>query len=245
MMLERDERPASVRVRTPWLEVPEAARLLWAAETYPAKPHEPEMHLAHPILATFLLTGGRAKEVLGLALSDVSFEAETVAFRPHPWHRGGRLKTEGAERVLPLWPQLREILEAYLDGYRLDRPGELLFPSPHLRADRPITDLRDMLDRVAVRAGFLKPVLDERTGKQARGANGRLLWTGQRIRTRPTTNARPRRAGEPRGDRGRARAREPRHGGAGVQADRQGPAPERGGGVPVGAVVRGAGWGAA
>ena len=54
-----------------------------------------------------------------------------------------------------------------------------------LRTDRPITDLRDMLDRVAVRAGFLKPVLDERTGKQASGANGWLLWTGQRIRTRP------------------------------------------------------------
>jgi len=184
-LLERDERPCVARARTPWLEVPEAARLLWAARTYPAKPHETEMRLAHPILATFLLTGGRAKEVLGLALGDVSFEAETIAFRPHSWHRGGWLKTEGSERVVPLWPQLGEILEAYLDGYRLDRPGELLFPSPHLRADRPITDLRDMLDRVAVRAGFLTPVLDERAGQQARGANGRLLWTGPRIRTRP------------------------------------------------------------
>jgi integrase len=42
-----------------------------------------------------------------------------------------------------------------------------------------------MLDRVAVRAGFLTPVLDERVGKQARGAHGRLLWAGRRIRTRP------------------------------------------------------------
>jgi hypothetical protein len=52
--------------------VPEAALLLETARTYPSKKHEPEMTLAYPLLAAFLLTGGRAKEVLGLRLQDKS-----------------------------------------------------------------------------------------------------------------------------------------------------------------------------
>ncbi len=159
-LLERHERPKVGRSRTDFLEVPDAARLLWEAATYPAKPQEPEMRLAHALVATFLLTGGRQKEVAGLAIRDIRFDVDTVTFRPHPWHKGGRLKTEGAERTIPLWPQLREILEGYLAAYRRRLPGEVLFPSPHVAVDRPLTNLRDLLDRLAVRAGFLVPVLD-------------------------------------------------------------------------------------
>jgi len=101
-----------------------------------------------------------------------------------PWHEGGRLKTEGAERTIPLWPQRREILAEYLAGYRRHLPGQVLFPSPHVEADRPLTDLRDLLDRVAVRCVFLVPVLDPKTQKQRRSAAGQLMWTGRRIRTR-------------------------------------------------------------
>jgi len=183
-LLERHERPKVGRSKTAFLEVPDASRLVWAAATYPGKPHEPEMHLALPLVATFLLTGGRQKEVAGLAVSDVKFDTETVIFRPHPWHKGGRLKSEGAERTVPLWPQLREVLEQYLESYRHDLPGDLLFPSPHLGGDRPLTDLRDLLDRVAVRAGLLTPALDPGTGKQRRTTRGRPMWAGTRIRTR-------------------------------------------------------------
>jgi integrase len=183
-LLERHERPKVGRSQTDFLEVPEAARLLWAAATYPAKPQEPEMRLAYPLIGTFLLTGGRQKEVPGLALTDIRFDTETVTFRPHSWHKGGRLKTEGAERTIQLWPQLYEILAAYLESYRYRLPGDVLFPSPHINGDRPLSDLRDLLDRVAVRAGFLAPLIDPQTGKQRRRASGQLIWSGRRIRTR-------------------------------------------------------------
>ena len=183
-LLERHERPKVGRSQTDFLEVPEAARLLWAAATYPVRPHEPEMRLAYPLIGTFLLTGGRQKEVAGLALTDIRFDAETVTFRPHPWHKGGRLKTAGAERTIQLWPQLYEILAEYLESYRCRLPGEVLFPSPHVKVDRPLTDLRDLLDRIAVRAGFLVPLVDPRTGKPRRRASGQPMWSGRRVRTR-------------------------------------------------------------
>lgn len=106
-LLERHERPKIGRSNTSFLEVPDAARLLWAAATYRAKPHEPEMQLAYALIGTFLLTGGRQKEVVGLAQSDVRFDVDTITFRPHPWHKGGRLKTAGSERTIPLGPQLQ------------------------------------------------------------------------------------------------------------------------------------------
>lgn len=103
---------------------------------------------------------------MGLASSDVRFDLDAITFQPHPWHEGGRLKTEGAERTIPLWPQLREILEEYLAAYRRHLPGRVLFPSPHVQADQPLSDLRDLLDRVAIRAGLLVPALDPRSGGQ-------------------------------------------------------------------------------
>jgi hypothetical protein len=35
------------------------------------------------------------------------------------------LKTRGSERVVPLWPQLAEILQPYLDQRVIDRGGTL------------------------------------------------------------------------------------------------------------------------
>ena len=159
-LLDRGERPRLTRSTTPFLEVPDAALLLEAARTYPSTSREPEMRLAHALLATLLLTGGRRSEVLGLELSDISFDRKTVTFRPNRW-RGkdgqgrDRLKTEGSERVVPLWSQLEEILRPYVWG-RLQAGGVLLFPSPYMTPEAPIGDLRDLLDRVAVRAGFPK-----------------------------------------------------------------------------------------
>jgi hypothetical protein len=56
------------------------------------------MALAYPLIAAFLLTGGRQKEVLGLRLQDVSTDRNTVTFRPNEFHEGGRLKTRTSTR---------------------------------------------------------------------------------------------------------------------------------------------------
>lgn len=85
------------------------------------------MPFAYELIATFLLTGGRESEVLGLEVEDVSFDRKTITFRPNQWRR---LKTATSFRSVPLWPQLEEIL----------RPM--------------VTDFRKLLDAVAVRAGW-------------------------------------------------------------------------------------------
>jgi integrase len=159
-LLERGERPPVPKSVTSFLEVPAAALLLEAARTYPRSKREPEMAAAHAVLATLLLTGGRKSEVLGLELGDIGFDRKTVTFRPNSWRgkdgRGrDRLKTAGSERVVPLWPQLEEILRPFV-WERLQAGGSLLFPSPYMTPEAPMGDLRDLLDRVAVHAGFPK-----------------------------------------------------------------------------------------
>lgn len=153
-LLDRAEKPQGGRSPTRFLEVTEAALLLEAARTYKVRRREPEMRLAYPIIAAFLLTGGRAKEVLGLRVEDVSTDRKTVLFRPHELHKGKRLKTASSARVVPLWPQLQEVLEPLLNQRAL-QGGTLLFPAPRI-VDReaPTSDLRDMLDRVGTRAGW-------------------------------------------------------------------------------------------
>ena len=91
--------------------------------------------------------------MLGLRVQDVSTDRQTLRFAPNEFHRGGRLKTRTSTRTVPLWPQLREILAPLLDQRALEG-GSLLFRSPHIHdRESPLTDLRDLLDRVAVRAG--------------------------------------------------------------------------------------------
>jgi integrase len=98
---------------------------------------------AHALIGTFLLTGGRESEVLGLELDDVNFERGTVTFRPNEWRR---LKTHGSARVVPLWPQLREILRSYL---KAENPsGRLLFPSMVNGREAMLSDCRKLLDRL-------------------------------------------------------------------------------------------------
>jgi integrase len=105
----------------------------------------------YELVATFLLSGGRQDEVLGLEVSDVDFKRDTLTFRPNQWRR---LKTEKSHRTVPLWPQLKQILRAYVMGK--DEPtGRLLFPSNRGSGERMLTDVRKLLDRVADRAGTL------------------------------------------------------------------------------------------
>jgi integrase len=142
------EKPAGKAHEARWLEVPDAALLLEAARTY--KVPDGGTPFAYPLLATFLLTGGRETEVYGLELDDVSFERKTITFRPNDWRR---LKTRGSNRVVALLPQLEEILRAYLRGP--DRPaGDLLFPSFATGREAILTDTRKLMDHVAARAGW-------------------------------------------------------------------------------------------
>lgn len=103
----------------------------------------------YPLIVTYLLTGARETEVLGLEVEDVNFERKTVTFRPNNWRR---LKTRTSHRTVPLWPQLEAILSDYLRD--TPRVGGLLFPSPRQGNAGMVTDFRKPLDAVAKRAGW-------------------------------------------------------------------------------------------
>jgi len=81
-------------------------------------------------------------------VDDVNRARGTVTFRPNAWRR---LKTRTSHRVVPLWRQLREILDEYLVTAP---PGRLLFPVYRGGAETMVTDFRRQLDAVAGRAGW-------------------------------------------------------------------------------------------
>jgi integrase len=90
--------------------------------------------------------------VLGLEVGDISFDRRTVTFRRHD-HR--RLKTATSARVVPLWPQLEEILRPYVFG--LDHPPtRLLFPARSDVGEVMVTNFDKALDQLAVRAGWTR-----------------------------------------------------------------------------------------
>ena len=147
---EAPERPTT---EARWLEVSDAALLLESARTYP---HDVEkggrtvLPFVRELIATMLLTGGRESEALGLEVDDVSFDRQTVTFRPNTWRR---LKTKGSQRTVRMWPQLEEILRPYV--FNTSRPpSRLLFPSPYLKPEGMVEDWRKSLDAVAARAGW-------------------------------------------------------------------------------------------
>jgi integrase len=78
------------------------------------------------VIATFLYTGGRHMEVVGLLIQDVDFTGGRIWFRPNK-HR--LLKRERHRREVPLWPPLRALLSAYLrrTGLWDAAPDTLLF----------------------------------------------------------------------------------------------------------------------
>lgn len=105
------------------------------------------------IFATFAYTGGREEEVLGLEVGDLDFRNRYVWFRPNavrpklkrPWHR----------RRVPMWPDLHQILSAYMK--RDDAPASgLLFRSK--KRGEMIRDLRRPIDTVLEKAEIHKDV---------------------------------------------------------------------------------------
>ncbi|HEY8376943.1 MAG TPA: tyrosine-type recombinase/integrase [Nannocystis sp.] len=146
------DKPVARAEEAAWLEVHEAALLLEAARHYRPKRADlaiPPRRL-HALIATFLLTGGRETEVYGLEVDDISFDRRTVAFRTNQWRR---LKTRTSHRVVPLWPQLEEILREYVFGADAP-PGRLLFPAFGRNGEQLITDIRKPLDAIASLVGW-------------------------------------------------------------------------------------------
>jgi integrase len=160
------EKPKPRRAEARWLEVHDAALLLESARTWKGgeRAGAGMGKMMYPLLATFLLTGGREREVLGLEVEDVSFDRKTVTFRPNRWRR---LKTRTSHRTIPLWPQLEEILRVYMYGGDSPRVSGLLFPSVRQARKKPkdgeqpkpdeqvmVRDVRKQLDAIAERAGW-------------------------------------------------------------------------------------------
>lgn len=103
------------------------------------------------MIATFLLTGGRWAEVLGLEVADLPFDHKAVRLRRN--RSRARLKTRTSQRTVPLWPQLEEILRPYV--FNPDRPPtRLLFPRFGESGEVMLTDFRKVLKRVTVPAGW-------------------------------------------------------------------------------------------
>jgi integrase len=129
-----------------WFELWQTAALLEAARTYqPVAPGRPLPECGYALIAFIALTGCRLREAFGIEVEDVDFTRRVIRIHPNSWRR---LKTPRPARVVPLWPQLAEILSEYLGefGSRLNR---LLFPSERLLAcgrEGLITDSRKMLD---------------------------------------------------------------------------------------------------
>ena len=147
-------KPTEERRDARFLEAHEAALLLESARTYKAPVDDGGFPWMYPLLATFLLTGGRKSEVLGLEVDDVSLAHGKLYFRPNRWRT---LKTRGSERSAPLWPQLEEILRAYLiERENAGGLGSLLFRSARGTEEARLNDVRKALDRIGERAGFAK-----------------------------------------------------------------------------------------
>jgi integrase len=76
----KGEKPTGKAAEARWLEVDEAAHLLETARTFKSfksKRADISCPFLYPLLATFLLTGGRKSEVLGLEAEDISFTRHT------------------------------------------------------------------------------------------------------------------------------------------------------------------------
>ena len=126
-----------------FFEIDEGAQFLDAARRLDAH---------YELIGTYLLTGGRRTEILGLLIGDIDFETGFVHIRPNA-HRG--LKRQWSERAVPLWPQLREILEPFVGSLEAG-PDDLLFPG---LTGRMITDLRKPLKEISKGAGLPVPRL--------------------------------------------------------------------------------------
>jgi integrase len=148
------DKPSGVAAEARWFEVDEAALLLEAARLYrPERSDALGGPRAYAVVAGYLLTGCREMELLGLERGDVNLERGVITVRPNRWRR---IKNTQSRRTIRIWPQLNEVLRAYLDSEHAPT-GSLFFPSARPRAgarEQLITDLRKTLDSIGALVGY-------------------------------------------------------------------------------------------
>lgn len=143
------EPPMLSRSEAVWLELDEAASLIDVAGEMDRKPAVNHIPFLQPLLATFLLTGGRRSEVFGLEALEIDLDRELVHLRPNRWRP---LKRARHRRVVPLWPQLEVIIRRYL----MAQPrNDLLFPA---LTGGMLHNVRGSLRMALERAGIEKAV---------------------------------------------------------------------------------------
>ena len=132
---------------------PDAAqRLLDEAESlYPAATRAPlawhrRVPFAEALLTTYLHTGGRLDEVLGLDLADLDWSRREVVFRKNRW-RG--LKRSHCARRVPMGPELERVLRHHLAVHAIETG--LVFPSG---TDAKMHDIQTTFVRCLDRAGL-------------------------------------------------------------------------------------------
>lgn len=139
------DKPSAPPSPTELLETWELALLLESARTLAEAPQDgrPWLPCAYEYLATFQLLGVREGEARGLDVPDLDFRRNEVHVRG--------TKTEGADRIVPMPPQLREILLPHVR--QLDRLHGPVFTNAQ---GQRVGDWRGTLDRIAQRAGFAR-----------------------------------------------------------------------------------------
>jgi integrase len=158
------DRPRPQATPTPWLEVPEVTDILRAARDRAPRRQDLAIPFLFELVAVFAYTGIRKSEGLGVTVEDLCLERGVLIIRPNRWRD---LKTGESDRVVPLFSELRAILDTYLTGPRAPT-GDLLFPSPFGATERPLTNLRrsfgplPMPVRLAEVAGGTPPNLGTR-----------------------------------------------------------------------------------
>lgn len=152
-LLLAEEKPTAGGSETIMLEIPDAALYLEACRRWAPDRDAGAIPFLHELVATYLLTGGREAEITGMLVTDVDFDRDLVHIRPNAIRASLKTlkKSRAVVRAIPLPPQLKEILRAYLDGPRAPA-GPLLFPGSGPRT--MLTDFRKALDAAARLAGF-------------------------------------------------------------------------------------------
>lgn len=141
------DKPRAPKSHTSWFEVSELALLLESARTltdhWSATRQKGLPTFAYEFLATFILTGAREGEIRRLLVTHLDFDSLSI-YIPGT-------KTDSSDRIIPMHPQLAEILLPHVQ--RLGRSDGLLFTTASGAA---IGDWRKILDAIATRAGFPK-----------------------------------------------------------------------------------------
>jgi integrase len=168
------DKPAAAPSPTHHLEPADLALLLEAARTLPVERsagRRPLLACAYELLAAFLLLGVREGEARALDVGDIDFRRGEVHVRG--------TKTAGSDRIVPMPPQLREILLPYVG-----RLGRLHGPLFATADGERFGDWRATLDAVAERAGLRAGAVRSRRFRVSYGTHACTVdgWDANTVR---------------------------------------------------------------